>query len=53
MNLDDATLLPDLDPLTFPRAEQMEVVLQRWHNETHPGPWLTCDEQPCHAIQRL
>lgn len=52
MNLDDASLTLTTDDLVS-HSERIGEVLRRWRDETHPGPWLHCDEQPCHAIQRL
>jgi hypothetical protein len=26
------------------------AIVERWHNDTHPGGFRFCDQQPCHAI---
>jgi hypothetical protein len=26
------------------------MIVERWHNETHPNGFRFCDQQPCHAI---
>lgn len=37
------------------RADAMVRVIEEWHNTTpdHTGAFVTCPEQPCHAIGRL
>lgn len=27
-------------------------IVRAWHNDTHRGGFETCDQQPCHAINR-
>jgi hypothetical protein len=26
------------------------MIVERWHNDTHPNGFQFCDQQPCHAI---
>ena len=28
------------------------AIVREWHNDTHPGVFDYCDQQPCHAITR-
>ena len=28
-------------------------VVANWHNDTHPGAFQTCGEQPCHATRSV
>lgn len=28
-------------------------VLTHWHNDTHPGSFSVCDQQPCHAVRMV
>lgn len=34
----------------LPREISDRQLLERWHNEAHPGSYVTCAEQPCHAL---
>ena len=34
------------------RATATELILERWHNDTHRGVFRFCSEQPCHDIER-
>lgn len=27
-------------------------IVRAWHDDTHPGTFRLCDQQPCHAINR-
>lgn len=33
-------------------GERTFEIVRAWHNDTHRGAFLVCDEQPCHAINR-
>lgn len=36
---------------SLPRDVNDRELLERWHNEAHPGcGFLVCPEQPCHAL---
>ncbi|HEX8489343.1 MAG TPA: hypothetical protein VF642_12415 [Propionibacteriaceae bacterium] len=41
------------DPAEDGYAEAVHETMRAWHNETHPGAFQSCTEQPCDAIKRL
>ena len=32
------------------RRRNPSGVVEAWHNQTHPGGFRFCDQQPCHAV---
>lgn len=41
----------DCIPVESLEAEALDV-LRRWHDDTHPGPFKFCYEQPCHGMRQ-
>lgn len=33
-------------------ARSANGIVERWHDEAHDASYWTCQEQPCHAINR-
>jgi hypothetical protein len=48
---DSLAYLRKAESTTFRGYRALEIV-RAWHNDTHQGGFETCDQQPCHAINR-
>lgn len=46
---DSLVLAPSHEPGS---AERLVSIVRRWHDDTHPGAFTTCGDQPCHAVGR-
>lgn len=46
---DSLVLAPDHEAGS---ADRLAAIVRRWHDDNHPGAFLTCDDQPCNAIGR-
>lgn len=42
--------LPPLADTAADQIDQIRDVLERWHDETHPGSFRFCYERPCREI---
>lgn len=51
----EGTTLRPSDAEGLDLTETVAHVLRRWHDDTsgHPGPYPTCQEQPCNAVVQL